>query len=144
MKTDYWATAFNHYKKMLEKWRHVKLEEIRDASGDLPVQKRMDEDGRRLLERMTDTSINIALTERGKLFRSDDFAALLETWHNHDCRSPCFIIGGPFGLAEKVIERCDCLLSLSSMTWPHELARVLLMEQLYRAHSIIAKTGYHH
>lgn len=129
---------------MLEKWRQIRIEEIKDSPGSNPPDKRKEDEGSRILARLDANAINVALTERGSLSTSEELAALLETWHNRDNRSPRFIIGGPFGLPETVIERCDYKLSLSPMTWPHELARVLLMEQLYRAHAIIAKTGYHH
>lgn len=129
---------------MLEKWRQIRIEEIKDAPGSHPPDKRKEDEGRRILARLDSNAINVALTERGTLLNSEELAILMENWHNRDNRSPRFIIGGPFGLPENVVERSDYKLSLSPMTWPHELARVLLMEQLYRAHAIITKTGYHH
>lgn len=144
LKTAYWIDAFRHYQKMLEKWRQINLREVKDAPGAMPPEKRREDEGRRLLSQIDNGSINIALTDKGKMCDSNGFAALLQNWHNRECRPLCFIIGGPFGLSESVIERCEYKLSLSLMTLPHELARVLLLEQLYRAHSIMAKTGYHH
>lgn len=144
LKTDYWGRAFEHYKKMLEKWRPLHVREIKDAPGHLPPEKRIVLESGRLAAAMETAAIHVALAEQGQTFTSSQFASLLRKWQLEEGRPPCFIIGGPFGLSQEIIGKCQYRLSLSPMTWPHELARVLLMEQLYRAHAILANTGYHH
>lgn len=81
---------------------------------------------------------------QGSSYSSEEFAAGLEKWLEDPIRRPCFILGGAFGLSDEVRERCDRLISLGPMTLPHELARVVLLEQLYRAMTILKGTGYHH
>ncbi len=81
----------------------------------------------------------IALDERGKLFSSSEFAQQLSA----DSRRVIFIIGGPFGLSEEVKKTAHELLALSRMTFTHEMARLLLLEQIYRAISIIKGRKYH-
>lgn len=95
-----------------------------------------------LLENVPDNAFVIALDERGRTFASQEFAAQLEDWR---ARAPdlYLLIGGADGLDESVLERADTALSLGSMTWPHQLARVLLLEQLYRAQSIAEGHPYH-
>ncbi|MBW1735857.1 MAG: 23S rRNA (pseudouridine(1915)-N(3))-methyltransferase RlmH [Deltaproteobacteria bacterium] len=84
----------------------------------------------------------IALDLRGKRFDSEGLARWLEQiWLRR--RSLCFVIGGPLGLSDKVIDLADEILSLSSLTLTHEMSRLLLLEQLYRAHTIIRGEKYH-
>lgn len=144
LKAEYWRTAFSHYRKMLEKWRSLRLIELKDSPAGLSVQKRIEQEGERLLAALPPNTIAIALSENGKEYSSCELAQLLKNWRNQTSREICFIIGGPFGLHESVVRHCDQDLSLSKMTWPHELARILLLEQLYRAHAILANSAYHY
>ena len=82
----------------------------------------------------------IALHERGELFSSQKLAGLLESWSMPEAT---FVIGGPLGLHDRLLERCDRRWSLSPLTLPHELARVLVAEQLYRAVTILRGIPYH-
>ena len=85
----------------------------------------------------------VALDERGKNLDSPAFAALMGRWQDDGLGDLAFAIGGPDGLSPAVLERADLTLSLGPMTWPHLLVRVLLVEQLYRAQSILDGHPYH-
>lgn len=85
----------------------------------------------------------IALDERGQNLTSRDLARKITALGDQGCRELAFIIGGADGLAQAVREQAGLLLSFGSMTWPHMLVRVLLMEQVYRAQTIIAGHPYH-
>jgi 23S rRNA (pseudouridine1915-N3)-methyltransferase len=85
----------------------------------------------------------VALDGKGKEFTSREFASWLESELNRGTRGISFVIGGPEGLADWVLERADLSLSLGRMTWTHEMCRVLLLEQLYRALSILRNIPYH-
>lgn len=81
----------------------------------------------------------VLLDESGKLLSSEEFAKLLDSsvhWN--------FVIGGAYGVPEQIKQKAQMLLSLSPMTMPHEMIRIVFLEQLYRAISILNKTGYHH
>ena len=80
------------------------------------------------------------MSEEGRLFTSVEFAARL----GGAGRRIVIIIGGPYGLDEKIKSSASCLVSLSPMTFTHELARLLVLEQLYRAGAILNNSGYHH
>lgn len=105
------------------------------------AQKRMELEAEDLLKR-TEGHIRIALTERGKMYSSVEFARYMASMMN---RAPkvAFLIGGAFGLAESAIARCEATLSLSPMTLPHRLAFLMLCEQIYRAGEIHRGTAYH-
>ena len=85
----------------------------------------------------------VALAPTGRQLSSEDLAELLCRWEDQGVREIDFLIGGPTGLAPELIEKADYVLSLSRMTFTHEMARLLVLEQLYRAFSIKAGTGYH-
>lgn len=144
VKEDYWRRAVEHYCRLLSRWRKTVIIELKDADGHLPVSERIKIESCRLEANFTPGFLKICLTEYGKFYSSEQFALLIKQWNDYDGRQPCFIIGGPYGFEKDFLKKCDALLSLSAMTLPHEMVRVLLLEQLYRAHSIIAHTGYHH
>jgi 23S rRNA (pseudouridine1915-N3)-methyltransferase len=85
----------------------------------------------------------VALDERGAVWSSRDFAERLRAWRDGGAGALAFAIGGAEGLGAAVIERADAVMSLGAMTWPHLLARSLLLEQLYRAQQILAGHPYH-
>jgi len=85
----------------------------------------------------------VALDERGTLWTSRQFADRLAGWRDGGAAALAFAIGGADGLGQPVIERADAVVSLGPMTWPHLLARSLLLEQLYRCQQILAGHPYH-
>ena len=87
--------------------------------------------------------VAVVLDERGKVFGSRDFASQIGSWRDAGVAEIVFLIGGADGHDVAVQERADLLLSLGKMTWPHQLVRVLLAEQLYRAQQILAGHPYH-
>jgi 23S rRNA (pseudouridine1915-N3)-methyltransferase len=115
-----------HYQKLLAGLGRVELVEVRE-----------DEQAAR---RIPDRAVVILLASDGRTFSSIEFSEWLGE-RRHEGRDLCFVIGGPRGLD---LDRCDLRLSLGPMTLPHQLARVVLLEQLFRAHKIIAREPYHY
>ena len=99
-------------------------------------------DGERILQRIKPGEAVIALDESGHLFSSRELADRLRRWQS-DGRDLCFVIGGPDGLAPSCLQQAELIWSLSKLTLPHGLARVLLAEQLYRAWTIDTGHPYH-
>jgi 23S rRNA (pseudouridine1915-N3)-methyltransferase len=120
------SDAVQHYAKTLAGKAHVELIEVRDEA--------------QVERRIPARSYRVLLDARGKSYDSRAFADWLEE-RRRAGRDVCFVVGGPYGLE---LEQCDELLSLGPMTFPHQLARVMLLEQLYRAHKILAGEPYHH
>lgn len=85
----------------------------------------------------------VVCDERGKALGSAEFSAILGSWQDEGVRDVCFLLGGADGHTDAVRQRANLLLSLGKMTWPHQLARVMLIEQIYRAQQIIAGHPYH-
>jgi len=104
-------------------------------------------EGELLLAALTATKagrqIAVVLDERGKNLSSRDFAAKIGAWRDDGVAEIVFVIGGADGHDDAVRNRADLLLSLGALTWPHQLVRVLLAEQIYRAQQILAGHPYH-
>jgi 23S rRNA (pseudouridine1915-N3)-methyltransferase len=127
------TTAFEDYTRRLRSAMRIDLEELR-------VRDKADEE-RRFLERLGDDYV-VALDERGKSKSTAEVAR----WLNErvvDGRNLSFLIGGPDGLGPQILKSASWRWSLSSLTFPHALVRVLLAEQLYRAHSLLHNHPYH-
>ena len=113
------------------------------ARGNLPLERRISEEGRLLIAAIPKDSVVVALDESGKSLTSPVFAKKIGAWRDDGVKDLAFLIGGADGLAKEVKKAADLTLSLGSMTWPHFLVRVLLAEQLYRAQTILAGHPYH-
>lgn len=88
-------------------------------------------------------SYRVVLDNRGQQFNSEEFAAFLSELEMRSIQTVSFIIGGPLGLADEQLEKADTILSLSKMTYTHDLTRLILLEQLYRVYTIKAGSRYH-
>ena len=144
IKTAHWQAACEDYITRMQRVWQIRSIVLRDGNSAATAGKRMQEEGERILAALEPSFIAIGLDERGKTFSSREFAALMQACLENKARQPCFIIGGAYGLSPQVKKSCERLISLGPMTFPHELAQTLLMEQLYRAQSILAGSPYHH
>ncbi len=100
-------------------------------------------EGKQLLANISPGWQVVALDPRGKSYSSPQFATLIENWERSGIRGVRYLIGGPLGLSDEVRQRADLLLSLSAMTFTHDMTRLLLVEQIYRAYTIKAGEKYH-
>ena len=101
------------------------------------------EEAKALSAQLPATGIVIALDEHGKSLGSDDFAHRLARWRDDGKPAVSFVIGGADGLDPALSQRADLTLSFSPLTWPHQLVRIMLAEQLYRATTILSGHPYH-
>jgi 23S rRNA (pseudouridine1915-N3)-methyltransferase len=100
-------------------------------------------EGEVLSRQIPDSGRLIALDEKGTQYTSNDFARWLESEQNSGARVITFVIGGPEGLSRSIISRAHMILSMGKMTWTHEMCRMLLLEQVYRALCIMRRIPYH-
>ncbi len=121
-----YADDVQHYQKLLARHTRLELTEVRDDQNV---------DGR-----IPDEAFVVLLAAGGREFESEEFARWLED-RRQSGRDLCFVVGGPRGLN---MDECDMKLSLGRMTLPHQLARVVLLEQIYRANKILAGEPYHY
>lgn len=109
--------------------------EVRDADSK-------ENEGNRILEKLNQSSFVCLLDVPGQKVSSHELAARIESWQNNGTKEVAFVIGGAEGISPAVAERADYTLSLSFLTFTHEMARVVLLEQLYRAFTIIKGYPY--
>jgi len=141
---DWVQTAFDDYVKRLPRELRMELVEIslatRGKNADIARARQLE--GERVLKALPDGQRTVALDERGASWSSLDLADQLRRWQQ-DGRDVALLVGGPDGHAPEVIRRAEQKWSLSPLTLPHALVRVLVAEQIYRATTLIAGHPYH-
>jgi len=133
------------YQDRIRHWVPCEIVETRDLSKtkSLRANERIAGEGEELAKHISGHERLVALDETGMQFTSGDFSRWLESEQNRGARALTFVIGGPEGLSRTVSGRAHLVLSLGKMTWPHEMCRVLLLEQVYRALCIMHRIPYH-
>ncbi|GFK95006.1 Ribosomal RNA large subunit methyltransferase H [Fundidesulfovibrio magnetotacticus] len=140
-----WAQeACRHYQEALARFVRVETAVVRDARESRDVPARLRKEGQALLAALGPRERVVGLEIEGEAPGSEGLARQLGRWLDDPGRMPCFVVGGPYGFGVEARARFDHRLSLGPCTLPHELARVVLLEQLYRAMSILAGHPYHH
>lgn len=134
-KERYLLEGINHYINLIKPYAKISLIEVKEERGK-EIEKSLNLEGKKILRQ---TKAYVLLDERGKMFDSLEFSRLLEEKGSID-----FIIGGAYGVSDEVKDKASLLLSLSRMTFTHEITRLLLLEQIYRAITIIKGQEYHH
>ncbi len=132
LKNDPLLDVFEDYKKRLQ-WKFTLTELEAQTQTEQLV---------KITEKLNPRSALIVLDERGKSIPSRDFAARIDGWQTTHGSVQC-VIGGADGLSDDIRKRASLLMSFGAQTWPHMLARVMLMEQIYRAQQILAGHPYH-
>ncbi len=121
----------------------ITLPELKNTKN-MPVPDQKNKEGKRIMQAVNSDEYVILLDEKGKELKTLDFSDLLGKIFLLQKKRIVFIIGGPWGFSEEVYNRADLKLSLSKMTFPHQLVRLLFLEQLYRSFTIIKGEPYHH
>lgn len=148
IKEKYLRDAIAEYSKRLSRYCKLEIIEVADektpdqASETLEEQIRSKE-GERILKYIRDDMYVITLEIGGKMLSSEEFAKKIETLGVQGQSSIAFVIGGSIGLGKDVLKRSDYALSFSKMTFPHQLMRVILLEQVYRGYRIMNGEPYH-
>ncbi|HEX2976318.1 MAG TPA: 23S rRNA (pseudouridine(1915)-N(3))-methyltransferase RlmH [Bacteroidales bacterium] len=111
---------------------------------NMPPNEQKLREGKKIIQAISAEDYVVLLDEKGKEFRTVEFASALERIFMLPKKRIIFIIGGPWGFSDEVYSRADMKMSLSKMTFPHQLVRLLFLEQLYRAMTVIKGEPYHH
>jgi 23S rRNA (pseudouridine1915-N3)-methyltransferase len=139
----HWRAAAGEYVKRLRRYAAIDIVEVTDRDLAKGVERAVSAEGSDLLRAMPPDSHVVALDIDAKQTSSEGLARRLEALMLGGCSDVTFIIGGSAGLAPDVLARADERMSLSAMTLPHQLCRVVLLEQLYRAFRIMRNEPYH-
>lgn len=141
IKEKYLNDAIKEYQKRLTKYTKVEIIEIKDESK-YSEQENMAKEAIKIKQYIKEKDYNIALAIEGKMLSSTELAKHInDTFNNYSNIN--FIIGGSYGIDESIKNLCQLKLSFSKMTYPHQLFRVILLEQIYRSFKIINNESYH-
>ncbi len=148
IKEKYIKQGMDEYLKRLSPYAKVSVVEVADekapetlsAAEEVQVKKA---EGERILRYIKPDHHVVALAIEGKQWSSEELAAEMESWATYGKSSVAFVIGGSLGLSDEVMQRADVKLSFSKMTFPHQLMRLILLEQVYRAMKIMRGEPYH-
>ena len=148
IKEKYLKDALAEYSKRLSRYCKLEIIEVADEKTPDQASKAAEDlirakEGERILKHIRDDMYVITLEIEGKMLTSEEFADKIETLGVQGKSSIAFVIGGSIGLGKEVLKRSDFALSFSKMTFPHQLMRVVLLEQIYRSYRIINKEPYH-
>ena len=124
-------------------FEQIILPELKNAKN-LPLDQQKEKEGNAILARLDNSDEVILLDEKGKQFSSVDFAAFISRKMIFSNKSMVFVVGGPYGFSPGVYQRADSLLSLSKMTFSHQMVRLFVIEQIYRGFTILRNEPYHH
>lgn len=148
LKERYWQEAIAEYMKRLSRYHKMEIIELSDekapenlsAAQETEIKKK---EGEKILKSIKDDAFVIALAIEGKSLTSEQLADFLAKKAVGGVSHIAFVIGGSLGLSAEVMQRADYALSFSAMTFPHQMMRVILLEQIYRAERINRKEPYH-
>ncbi|HMN04336.1 MAG TPA: 23S rRNA (pseudouridine(1915)-N(3))-methyltransferase RlmH [Flavobacteriales bacterium] len=137
------SDGLEHYLLRIRRMAPLEVTVLPDAGRGDPAWQQQTE-STRILSAVRPGERLVVLDERGRQLSSPAFAQQLGDWRDQGVRDIALVIGGAYGMTDEVRKRADLVLSLSAMVFPHQLVRVLVAEQLYRALSILKGSGYHH
>jgi len=140
------AALIDDYTSRLQHYAPFEMTVIPELKNtkSLSEQQQKQAEGELILRQLQPSDHVVLLDERGKTFRSVELAAWMTKKQQAAQRRLVFVVGGPYGFSEDVYRRADEQLSLSPMTFSHQMVRLVFVEQLYRAHTIIKGEPYHH
>jgi len=134
------------YSKRIKKYSVFEIITLPDVKNtrNMPIPEQKIKEASKILQSVNEDDYIILLDERGKELRTLEFSSALEKTFFMPKKRIVFVIGGPWGFSQSVYDRADYKMSLSKMTYPHQLVRLLFLEQLYRVFTIIKGEPYHH
>lgn len=148
IKERFFADAIKEYEKRLSRYCRLEIVQVADEktpekASEAQARQIREREGERILAQLKEGAYVIALAIEGKMASSEELAKKLEKLGITGKSQVVFVIGGSLGLSEAILKRADEQLSFSRMTFPHQLMRVILLEQIYRSYRIIAGEPYH-
>jgi len=148
LKEKYLKQAVEEYSKRLQRYCRLDIIELNDEktpdnASPKEEQQIKEKEVQAILKAIKDNSFVIALDLKGKMLSSEEFASFIQDSNTRGISSFTFVIGGSLGLSQEIINRANYKLCFSKMTFPHQLFRVMLLEQIYRGFRIIGGEPYH-
>ena len=148
LKEKYLKAGISEYAKRMKPYANLKIVEVADepepnAVSDADILKIKEIEGERILAKIPERAHVIALDLKGKNLTSEDFSKEINEAMIYGSNQIAFIIGGSHGLSQEVVQKTNLKISFGKMTYPHQLMRLILVEQIYRAFKIMRNEPYH-
>ena len=148
LKEKFYISAASEYEKRMKAYCNFKIVELPEHRlpedpSPAEIQAGLEKEADLILTKIPKNAWLCVLTPEGKIISSEELADKMRDVKNSGKGSACFLIGSSFGMAQRIKDKADFKLSMSRMTFPHHLARVMVLEQLYRAEAIQAGSKYH-
>ena len=148
VKEKFFTDAIKEYSKRLSRYCKLEIVEVADektpdGASELVVSQIKEKEAERMEKYLPDSAYVIALAIEGKKLTSEKLAEKIDSLGISGTSHLVFLIGGSLGMSDRLLKRADYLLSFSDMTFPHQLMRVILLEQIYRSYRIIHREPYH-
>ena len=148
VKEKFFTDAIKEYSKRLSRYCKLEIVEVADektpdGASELVVRQIKEKEAERMEKYLPDSAYVIALAIEGKKLTSEKLAEKIDSLGISGTSHLVFLIGGSLGMSDRLLKRADYLLSFSDMTFPHQLMRVILLEQIYRSYRIIHGEPYH-
>ena len=145
LKQDFWVQACDEYSRRLVRYAKLNIHQLPDqpAKTEADIRKALSLESQAVLAKLPENTSIIALDSKGRQFSSEELAAQLAAMMGRGVSRLTFVIGGSWGLDAAVKQRAELVLSLGAITLPHNLARLVLLEQLYRCFKILNNQPYH-
>lgn len=141
LKEKFWTDAIKEYSKRISKYAEFSVTECPEGTDEGNAERLQKQEEAGILKKLKGYVVLMAI--EGEMIKSEELASLIENESTRGVSEFTFIIGGSRGVSEEVKKRANKLISFGRVTYPHQLMRVILSEQLYRATTIINKTSYH-
>ena len=148
LKEKYWVDAVKEYKKRISKYAKIELIEVADEkepnnASEKDIELIKDKEGERILSKIKDSQHVVTLEIEGKEYTSESLAKQYQTWMNTGKSDVIFVIGGSNGIGREVKKRSNQEISFGSLTYPHQMMKVMILEQLFRVNKILRNEAYH-
>ena len=139
----YLESGIADFTKRLKRYTPVTIKIVKDSKSKASEAEITKLEGQGIIKALSTDTFCIVLDPNGKSLSSEKFAQQISQWQRQNRKIVSFVVGGSNGLSDEVFTRADYKLSLSEMTFTHDMARLILLEQIYRAYSILAGSKYH-
>ena len=148
LKEKYWVDAVKEYKKRISKYAKIELIEVADEkepnnASEKDIEMIKDKEGERILSKIKDSQHVVTLEIEGKEYTSESLAKQYQTWMNTGKSDVVFVIGGSNGIGREMKKRSNQEISFGSLTYPHQMMKVMILEQLFRMNKILRNEAYH-
>lgn len=142
-KDKYLREGISEFQSRLKYYTTIAITTIKDSSNVKTGHKAILNQGKSLLKAVSHSAVKVVLDEKGKQYSSRELSELIQRWEMQGVKHIAYLIGGPEGHSPEVLKSADIKFSMSKMTFTHDMVRLMLIEQLYRAYTIKAGEKYH-